>query len=143
MITNFWIKGWMAWAVKIAILALLSAAALRAQTIPPGAPGPTKADYLAVTQHLGLTLDNHMQTLGNLVAWSTRDSIRFGEVSWICPLSLCSVCSPQLRPLPGIALPGPKPATPPPFGLAPMRMRTTRVNVYDVQIAFIMPNGIF
>ena len=30
MITNFWIKGWMAWAVKIAILALLSAAALRA-----------------------------------------------------------------------------------------------------------------
>jgi hypothetical protein len=148
MITNFWIKGWMAWVVKVAILALLSAAALRAQPLSAASvsawpPVPTKADYLAVTQHLGLTLDNRMQTSGNLVAWATRDSIRFGEVGWGCPLALCSTCSPQFQPLPGIALPGPKPEAPPPFGLAPLKLRTTRVNAYDVQIAFMMPNGVF
>lgn len=164
MIRNFWIKGWMALVVKFAILALLSAAALRAQpsvtasaaavsatsvtaasssSLSSWPPVPTKADYLAVTRHLGLTLDNRMQTAGNLVAWATLDSIRFGEVDWVCPLALCSTCSPVLRMLPGIALQGPKPATPPPFGLFPMRLRTTRINRYDVQIGFIMPDRIF
>ena len=148
MIRNFWIKGWMAWAVKVAILALMSVAALRAQPLSSASvsawpPLPTKADYLAVTRHLGLTLDNRMQSAGNLVAWTTLDSIRFGEVDWVCPLALCSTCSPVLRMLPGIALPGPKPAAPPPFGLFPMRLRTTRINRYDVQIGFIMPDRIF
>jgi hypothetical protein len=153
MFTNFWIKGWMAWVVKAAILAVLAAAALRAQpsfaasaslgaaSLGPAEPG--KAVYLAVTQSLGLTLDNHMQTMGNLVAWATRDSIRFGEVVWGCPLGFCSVCSPAFHSLPGIALPGPKPSAPPPFGLAPARLRTTKIDLYDVQIAFVMPNGVF
>lgn len=135
---NHRIKGGEAWIVKVAILALLSAAALRAQS---GFPVPAKEDYLEVTRNLGLTLDNRLQTLDSLVAWVTPDSIKMASVGWVCALDLCGRCRPILNPLPGIALPGPRSAAPPPFSLTRYRQRAHSGHVLNALAAFVMPDG--
>jgi hypothetical protein len=104
---------------------------------------PTKADYLEATKNLGLNPENHLQWEGRLVAWSTTDSIRFGEMGSVCPVSLCGTCGPVLVPLPGIALTGAKQALPPPFSLAPWKLRVPKAGAYDVEIAIILNDGSF
>lgn len=135
---NRWIKGSGARIVKVAFLALLSAAALRAQS---GFPVPAKEDYLEATRNLGLTLDNRLQTLDSLAAWVTPDSIKMATLGWICTLDLCGKCQPILKPLPGIALPGPRPSAPPPFSLTRYRQRAHSGHVLNALAAFVMPNG--
>ncbi|MDB5047704.1 MAG: hypothetical protein JWO30_775 [Fibrobacteres bacterium] len=131
-------------AVRTWLLAGLLGAGAAGFATPARAQGPppiSKGDFLKASGDLGLGWENRLQTSDNLMAWGTLDSIRIASVESRCPASMCAPCEPIRRQLPGIRLPGPRLAVPPPFALVLSAPGSGAGNVFEAVFAFAMPDG--
>ena len=129
--------------IKTGTMACLIAgwAGMSTAAAPPDLPKATEYDYVIASEGLGLGLENHLQGFGDIMAWSTKDSIHLARLERFCTLSIPGYCFVRRIPLPSIAIPHAPLIAPPPFGLYMLRERVTVAAALKLELVTAIPGG--